>query len=60
MNWKTEQTNGRDLFITGSDSFPMNQEKKIKGVFVKRYAPGGNKVKKLFLASRSKSRSQGH
>ena len=29
-------------------------------VFVKHYAPGGNKVQKTILAQRSKSRSQGH
>ena len=33
---------------------------KNQGVFVKHYAPGGNSLKKLFLAQRSKSRSQGH
>ena len=35
--------------------------KKKQDVFVKHYAPGGNKVKKnLFLAYWSQSRSQGH
>ena len=33
---------------------------KNQGAFVKHYAPGGNRVQKLFFASRSKSRSQGH
>ena len=33
---------------------------KNQGVFIKHYAPVGNKVQKAILTSRSKSRSQGH
>ena len=37
-------------------SFSVNNQ----GVFVKHYAPVGNKVQKAILISRTKSRSQGH
>ena len=38
----------------------LRRRHKNQGVLVKHYAPCGNSLKRLFLARRSKSRSQGH
>ena len=56
------QTDSRttDERVSHKLNWSLTSRAKNQGVFVKHYAPGGNSLKKLFLAWRSKSRSQGH